>query len=154
MSGVEAVFGVAAGGIGVASLSIQLFESAIKLRKIYNTVKNAPKRYEKLSKDLETVTLAIKSLGQCSNDNQHTALLCQALSRCEENINSIQTRVTQLLARYAQKGGKLQVALTDFDLDTMIGALESSKNSQHFAYTISRYQTGFDTSSALTTGIC
>ena len=42
MSRVEIILGVAAGGAGLMSLSIQLAESAVKLRRVYHSMRNAP----------------------------------------------------------------------------------------------------------------
>jgi hypothetical protein len=48
MSGVEAIVGLAASGAGLLSLGIQLGESAMKLRKAYGMVTDAPKTVSKL----------------------------------------------------------------------------------------------------------
>jgi predicted metal-binding protein len=47
------VFGVAAGAIGVVSLSIQLAESLQKVKRFYGAVKNAPPQVEELVEEIE-----------------------------------------------------------------------------------------------------
>jgi hypothetical protein len=46
------VFGVAAGAIGVVSLSIQLAESLQKVKRFYGAVKNAPPQVEELVEEI------------------------------------------------------------------------------------------------------
>ena len=47
------VFGIAAGTIGVVSLSIQLAESLQKVKSFYSAVKNAPTQAEELIEEIE-----------------------------------------------------------------------------------------------------
>jgi hypothetical protein len=47
------VFGVAAGAIGIVSLSIQLAESLQKVKCFYGAVKNAPPQVEELIEEIE-----------------------------------------------------------------------------------------------------
>ena len=47
------VFGIAAGAIGVVSLSIQLAESLRKVKGFYAAVKNAPTQVEELIEEIE-----------------------------------------------------------------------------------------------------
>jgi len=51
----EVVLGVVASGAGLASLAIQLFESAKKLKSFRDVVKNAPDLLDELILDLETM---------------------------------------------------------------------------------------------------
>jgi len=61
-SGAEAIVGLVAAGAGLASLVIQLGESATKLRKLYYAAKNAPRTIARLAFDLDTMALTFREL--------------------------------------------------------------------------------------------
>ena len=56
------VLGVVAGGAGLLSLSIQLLESAKKLKNFNDSVRNAPERLVTLGFELETLSLMLQQL--------------------------------------------------------------------------------------------
>ena len=56
MSGAEVILGVVAGGAGLASLSIQLAESAVKLKRLYHSMRNAPETLKEIADEIKLMS--------------------------------------------------------------------------------------------------
>jgi hypothetical protein len=56
------VFAAVASGAGLVSLSIQLIDSAQKLKKLFNASKDAPTTVADLCFELETMSLSLRQL--------------------------------------------------------------------------------------------
>ena len=72
MSGIE-ILGVAASVASFVSLGIQLGESAMKLRRICNAIKDAPERIKSLAFALETMDMGLRQL------EEHRQRVCISL---------------------------------------------------------------------------
>jgi Fungal N-terminal domain of STAND proteins len=138
MSGVEAIFGMAAGGAGLVSLGVQLSESAVKLRGIYHAAKDAPRIVSRLVFGLETMAMALRDLEQHRQQNSHSgALLARCITECQQSTAEIQQLVDKMnghLAKHARVGGKLYAAFKERDMKELLDDLEKAKSSLELAY--------------------
>jgi hypothetical protein len=100
MSGAEVILGVVAGGAGLASLSIQLAENAIKLKRLYHSMRNAPETLTDIADEIELMSLSLKHLERHRQIESHEADL---LDRCIENCRSHTTKITLLTEKISQK---------------------------------------------------
>lgn len=141
MSGVEAIFGVVTGGAGLVSLGLQLGDSARRLKKMYHTVKDAPKSLEDLSFELETMALCLELLDRQRQrlGGQHCteAVFLRCLATCQQRTQEIQQLVysmTRRMENHARLRGKLYFAFKDQDVSDLFGRLEKAKSSLQMAY--------------------
>lgn len=136
MSGVEAILGVVSAGAGLLSLSIQLFESAQKLKGLADNIRNAPGTLGDLEFDLQTMGLALQQLEKHRQQDSHDAtLLARCLERCAVCTSRIQKAVDKMTAYSAKssKLGKMYVAFKEKDLDKLLKDLEGAKSSLHLS---------------------
>ena len=97
MSGIEAVFGVVASGAGLISLSIQLAENAVKLKRIYDAAKDAPRAISSLVTDLETMAMALRQIEQHRQQGYSAeALLTRCITGCKRSVAEIQRLVDKM----------------------------------------------------------
>lgn len=132
-------FGIAAGAFGVVSLSVQLAESVQKVKGFYENVKNAPPRLANLIEEIEGVSDCVKEL---EHEYQSTGLVASAsLQRCikssREAVDYFETFAVGLQNRTKKSRitGGLRFALSQDDIERMLGKLERSKSLLTMAYT-------------------
>jgi hypothetical protein len=65
------VFGAVASGVGLVSLALQLVDSAQKLKKLYNTTRDAPTTVADLCFELETMSLSLRQLNSHRNTKSY-----------------------------------------------------------------------------------
>jgi hypothetical protein len=136
MSGAEVILGVVAGGAGLASLSIQLAESAIKLKRLYHSMRNAPETLKEIADEIELMSLSLKHLERHRQSESHGADL---LDRCIENCRSYTTKITLLTEKIAQKidnaslTGRLYASMRERDLEKLLGDLARARSALHLA---------------------
>lgn len=63
-----AELGIAASGIGIASLAIQVGDSILKVRGFWDRVKEAPEDIRYILEEIETLSLVLSDLGR-NNDH-------------------------------------------------------------------------------------
>ncbi|KAI9148049.1 hypothetical protein HJFPF1_11870 [Paramyrothecium foliicola] len=140
MSGAEAIFGIVAGGAGLLSLSIQLGESVIKLKKIYNAARDMPKNMSKIIFGLETIAIALRELEQQRQQSGHNgALLLRCIVQCQQDTAEIQHLVDEIeskLSRDTKFGKKFNVLLRDPEVQGLLNKLAAATNSLELAYMI------------------
>ncbi|KIY03454.1 uncharacterized protein Z520_00145 [Fonsecaea multimorphosa CBS 102226] len=138
MSGVEAVFGLAASGAGLLSLSIQLVECAAKLKRIYHAARDAPRIIARLQLGLETMALALRQLEQRRQQRTASdALLARCIVECELHTAEIQELIDKMedrLSKDAKIGGRLYAAFKQRDVKELLDGLEKAKSSLELAY--------------------
>lgn len=140
MSGVEAIFGVVTGGAGLVSLGLQLADSAKRLKKMYHTLKDAPKSLQELSFDLETMALSLDLLDQQrqrQGQNCTESIFLRCLATCQQRTQEIQQLVDSMTRRMESRArlrGKLYFAFKDQDVADLFGRLEKAKSSLQMAY--------------------
>lgn len=142
MSGIEAVIGLAAGGAGLVSLSIQLVECTIKLKRLYHAAQDAPRTISNLIFDLETTSLALQQLEQHrENSGPVDALLARCIIRCQQETTEIGRLVAKMegcIARHSKIGGKIYSAFKQRDVEELLDSLEKSKSALTLAYMMYR----------------
>jgi hypothetical protein len=136
MSGAEVILGVVAGGAGLASLSIQLAESAIKLKRMYHSMRNAPETLTEIADEIELMSLSLKHLERHRQSESHGADL---LDRCIENCRSHTTKITLLTEKISQKidkaslTGRLYASVRERDLEKHLDDLARARSALHLA---------------------
>ncbi|KIW13553.1 hypothetical protein PV08_08741 [Exophiala spinifera] len=140
MSGFEAILGVVSAGAGLLSLSIQLGESAMKLKRIYNAAKDAPANLQTLLLDLETMALALEQLEHHRrHDSHHEELMIRCIARCQQSTQVVQQVVDRLersLTKHSRIRGRLYSAFKERDVKDLLDDLERAKTSLHIAYSM------------------
>lgn len=138
MSGFEAIFGLAASGAGLLSLSLQLGESASKLRCFYQATKNAPRIVSRLIFDLETMALALREL-EANRDQQSDdgSVLARCIFACQRNVAEIQQIVNKMdrrLEKNSKVRGRVYAVFKEKEIQEMLDDLERAKSSLEFGY--------------------
>ncbi|OAL36124.1 hypothetical protein AYO20_04538 [Fonsecaea nubica] len=138
MSGAEAIFGIAASGAGLVSLSIQLVESAAKLKRMYHAARDAPRIVARLQLGLETMALALRQLEQRRQQGGASdALLARCITECELHTADIQELIDKMddrLSRDAKIGGRIYTAFKQRDVKELLDGLEKAKSSLELVY--------------------
>ncbi|KAF2229286.1 hypothetical protein EV356DRAFT_456130 [Viridothelium virens] len=139
MSGAEAIFGVVSGGAGLISLSIQLTESAVKLRRIISTAKDAPQTISTYIFHLETMALVLQQLEQHrQHDTYNEPLLKQCIKECQESTSRIGQEVDKIIhymaARNNKVWGRLYAVYKEPKVRELFDNLERAKSSLMLAY--------------------
>ncbi|KAJ9609961.1 hypothetical protein H2200_006291 [Cladophialophora chaetospira] len=139
MSGIEAVLGAVASGAGIISLSIQLAESALKLKRIYDAAKDAPRAISDIIDDLDTMAVALQQLEEHRQPSYSSeALLARCIDRCKKCAAVIQRLVDKMedsMKRHP-KSGRLYSAFKQRDVKELLDSLERAKTSLQIAHTI------------------
>jgi hypothetical protein len=66
------VLGVVASGISIASIAIQIGDSAFKLKEFWDTVKEAPEEIKYLIDEIETLSLILSDIGNSEQQGDLT----------------------------------------------------------------------------------
>ncbi|ERF72637.1 hypothetical protein EPUS_05691 [Endocarpon pusillum Z07020] len=140
MSGAEAIFGVIAGGVSLVSLGIQLSGSAVKLKRMLSTAKNAPQTISQYVSSLETMAAALQLLEHHQQyDAQSGALLARCITAFRESTLRIQQLVDKIehyMTAYNRVGGKLYTVYKEREVKELFDDLERAKSSLELAYII------------------
>ncbi|KAL9095830.1 MAG: hypothetical protein Q9165_001827 [Trypethelium subeluteriae] len=140
MSGVEGIFGLISGGAGLVSLGIQLAESAVKLKRILSTAKNAPQTISRHVFGLETMALALQQLEQHrQHDTHNESLLTRCIMDCRESTFQIQKAVDKMdhyMKVHNNIWGRFYTVYKEPGVKELFDDLERAKSSLELAYTI------------------
>jgi hypothetical protein len=140
MSGIETVFGLAASGAGLLSLGIQLGESAMKLKRIYHRLQNAPKSISQLIFSLETMAIALHQLEeQRQRRICDSTILARCIVECQMYIAEIKVLVDKMadrLARRVNLGGRFYATYKNGDVQQLLGDLDRAKGSLVLVYSM------------------
>nr|OQO25281.1 hypothetical protein B0A51_08844 [Rachicladosporium sp. CCFEE 5018] len=132
------LLGVVAGGAGLASLAVQLVDSAEKLRSFCRASKNASQSINDLIFDIETLSLSLRHLErhQARGNNADSVLLERCVVACRSKAAQISDLVArmELKMRNFDKLGKLYVAFKEPEVKKLVDDMERAKSSIHFAY--------------------
>jgi hypothetical protein len=146
-------FGVAAGAIGVVSLSIQLAESLHKVKSFYESVKNAPPQVAELIEEIEIMQ---DMLGDLETGSQGASLASTpTMRRCIKVAGSTTQRFTtfatelQTRIKTSRYRGGIRFALSRDDIKQMLAQLERTKSSLNLAYSLYQQATAEDRHAAL-----
>jgi hypothetical protein len=131
------IFGAVASGAGLASLAIQLVDSAQKLKALYNASKDAPTTVAELCFELETMSLSLRQLDSHRNASiSGDELLDRCYVTCIRMVNKIGDAVTKIerLIQRRRMVGRLYMAFKEPEIRDLLEELERSKSSMSFAY--------------------
>jgi hypothetical protein len=127
---------VVAGGAGLASLSIQLAESAIKLKRLYHSMRNAPETLKEIADEIKLMALSLQLLERHRQSESHGADL---LDLCIENCRSHTAKITLITDKISQKidkaslTGRLYASVRERDLEKLLDDLARARSALHLA---------------------
>lgn len=131
------VFAAVASGAGLVSLSIQLIDSAQKLKKLCNASKDAPATVADLCFELETMSLSLRQLDSHRNANiTGDELLGRCFTTCTRMVMKIEVTVSKIerLMQRFHVGGRLYMAFKEPEIQGLLDELERAKSAMSFAY--------------------
>ena len=135
------IFGAVASGAGLASLAIQLGESALKLKSLYDRFKDAPNSLSTISHDLETLALLLQELEiHRQHDRYGGVILGRCITRCREGVKEVSVLIEKMERRIKSRVtiGRMYAALKDKDMARLLLDLEDAKSSLMLA--LQQYQ--------------
>lgn len=150
-------FGIAAGAIGVVSLSIQLAESLQKVKSFYAAAKDAPPQIEELIEEIETMQDILSDLESgtqsaniaSSTNMQRCIKVAQRATKSFVSFSSeLQSRVKKSRFR-----GSVKFALSQEDIRQMLDQLERTKSSLNLVYNLYQQATAEDRHAALVSAV-
>ncbi|KAL9068370.1 MAG: hypothetical protein Q9157_006521 [Trypethelium eluteriae] len=140
MAEVGAVFGLVIGGAGLIALALELGKSAVKLRGIYRTMKEAPRLIADLADDLDTMELALRELEYHRQSDTHNgALLIRCILGCQKstaNIQQIMDKIVNIVTENSTPSGRVYTAFRDAHIKKLLDDLERAKSSLQLAFTM------------------
>lgn len=131
------VFTAVASGAGLVSLSIQLIDSAQKLKRLFNASKDAPATVADLCFELKTMSLSLRQLNSHRNaDISGDELLGRCFTTCTRMVKKIEVTVTKIeyLVQKRHVGGRLYMAFKEPEIQDLLNEMERAKSSMSFAY--------------------
>jgi hypothetical protein len=133
------IFGAVASGAGLLSLSIQLLESAQRLKGFHNATENAPQTVADLSFELRTMSLSLRMLERHRRDDiLSEELLDRCTMTCTRMIGKIESAVSKM-ERQLQRSryvGRMYAAFKEPEMRKLLEEMEHAKSSMLFAYTV------------------
>jgi hypothetical protein len=150
-------FGIAAGAIGVVSLSIQIAESLQKVKEFYAAVKNAPPQVEELIEEIEIMQdiLSDLQLGSHSANVASSANMQRCLKvaqRATRNFAAFSSDL-QIRVKKCRFRGGVKFALSRDEIRQMIGQMERTKTSLSLAYSLYQQATAEDRHAAIISAV-
>jgi hypothetical protein len=102
-----AELGIAASGVGIASLAIQVGNSIIKLKNFWDRVKEAPVEIRHIIEELETLSLVLSEIGVDDDDGEiggvSSSSQAKCVELCEKGTNILGTIVAELEQEIGRK---------------------------------------------------
>lgn len=141
MSGFEAIFGIVTGGAGLVSLGMQLADSAMRLQRLHQNIKNAPRVFNELSEKLDTMATILHLLDQHQRLQPQSltqAVIARCVSECERCSQDIQQLIDKIQNRFEEQSfrGKIYFVFKDQNITELSDRLEKAKSSLTLAYTM------------------
>lgn len=132
------LLGIVSGGAGLASLALQLGESAQEMRRLYRSYKEAPRFLEDVSVELDTFAIMLHAVERdCQDcdlvDRTIVERCVQMCHRACEEIRELVTKLKESIA-YAAKRGKLRAAFEHSVMVRRRSELDRARQSLAFAH--------------------
>jgi hypothetical protein len=128
--------------VGVVSFGVQLAESLQKVKRFYNTVKDAPERLEDIIDEIGSLSDILTDLEQDSiSSGTHTGPAMQrCITACRKAIDRFSTYANSLGSRMkrSKRVGSVKFAMKNESIESVIASLESSKSNLVLAYMLYR----------------
>ncbi|GAB7322415.1 hypothetical protein MBLNU13_g03365t1 [Cladosporium sp. NU13] len=128
--------------IGVVSLGVQLAESVQKVKRFYNTVKDAPERLTDIIDEIESLSDILTEME--GDRTSYTAELGPKMQRCvatcRQAVDKFSTYADSLESRMKRhsRRGSVKFAMKSESIEGVISRLESSKSNLVLAYMLYR----------------
>jgi len=91
-----AELGIVAGGIGIASFTIQIVDSAIKLKELCGQIRDAPEEIQNLIEELEALSLVLVDVGNSDNEVVLSNPVKICLELCARHADALSMIVKEL----------------------------------------------------------
>lgn len=128
------VLGVAASGISVVSLAIQVAESIKKLRDFCDLMKAAPEEIRLALDEVETLSMIMEDIdreiqGELFLDPRAKAIIMRSYRHCRDSSETLHSLVTELEGSLAKgrKRGSFKIAIKQEKIDNLRKKLEGAK---------------------------
>jgi hypothetical protein len=128
--------------VGVVSLGVQLAESVQKVKRFYNTVKDAPERLTDIIDEIESLSDILTEM-----EGDHTAYTTElgpkmqhCVATCRRAVDKFSTYADSLESRMRRHSrlGSVKFAMKSESIEGVISRLESSKSNLVLAYMLYR----------------
>jgi hypothetical protein len=128
-----AALGVAASGIGIASLAIQVGDSILKLKSFWEAVKEAPEDIKHLIDEIEILSLVLSEIGKESDEGEEPPIASPSASKCQElcqkGLKALQDVVHELESEMKKRKrvGSVKAVLKKGTVDKLKDRLRSAQ---------------------------
>lgn len=134
------VVGLVSAGAGLASLALQLMETAIKLKALVHAYKDAPQTLESLVFEIETFSLILLELerDRQAHDTSAGDLIARCVLLCQWGVERVRTSINRLerIIRRGKLFGQLVTALEGKEVFQIFQELERAKSTLGLAHGI------------------
>lgn len=128
--------------VGVVSLGVQLAESLQKVKRFYNTVRDAPERLADIIDEIASLSDILTELEEdpTSNGANTGPNMQRCIAACRKAVDRFSTYANSLESRMKRcKGrGSVKFAMKNESIESVIASLESSKSNLVLAYMLYR----------------
>lgn len=132
------ILGVVSSSAGIASLAIQLGDSALKLRHFYTSYRHAPTTLQDTAYEIETFQLLFQAVTRERQraDSSDYAFLDRCISICVRGAERISLTVDKLeaLMQRSRTRGKFRAAIEEKELRQLCSDLDRATSSLVLAY--------------------
>ena len=127
------VFAAVASGAGLVSLALQLAESAMKVKKLCETMRHAPEILEDLSSELELFSMLLTEIAGDEPERSGVSadLVVRCVQACENKVAKIRWSIEKLenMMRRSPIIARFRTALEEKELGALCNSLERAKTS-------------------------
>lgn len=99
------VFGIVAGGAGLASLSIQILDDVVKIRELYTGIRDAPTEFQSLLDEIQLVgmimSLFARDSEQLKSNPEFATTQVQVLRHCQSLHDELRPILVRLVSSLA-----------------------------------------------------
>lgn len=134
------ILGVVSGGVGIASLAIQLGDSALKLRRFRESYRHAPETLQDTAYEIDTFLLLLQAVGR---ERERTSggesdFMHRCVKVCEKSVKRISLTVAKLesVMQRSRRWGKLRTAAEQKELKQLCAELDRATTSLVLAYQV------------------
>jgi len=131
------IFGAVASGAGLISLSMQLLDSAQKLKGFCDLCRDAPETVKQLYSELETTALALRQFERFrQKDILGSELLSRCIVACDQAVAKIRTTVDKIdrLLSKTRLAGRVYTGFREPEVRKLLEDIERAKSSMLLAY--------------------
>nr|POE63215.1 hypothetical protein CFP56_04118 [Quercus suber] len=132
------LLGIIAGGAGLASLALQLGESAQRLRRLQKSFLDAPAILDDIAFELDTFSLMLQDLerNRQYHDSVDYRIVERCVRTCERSTGQIQSVASKLetTMRKSITRGRAHTAFELAHIDRLCNELDRSKTSLALSY--------------------